>query len=187
MEILHQRVAGIDVHRMKHVVTTLIEDEAGQISKQTREFGGIKRDLKALAEGLRAWRIQLVILESTGIYWKSVFAHLENAGLTVWVVNAHHVKHVPGRKTDVADSEWLAQPGRYGLVRGSFIPPKDLRELRLVSRYRRNVSNQLAAEKNRLHKLLDDAGIKLGSLVADRNCVPMFATLKNASPNSTPT
>ena len=169
MEILHQRVAGIDVHRMKHVVTTLIEDEAGQISKQTREFGGFKRDLKALAEWLRALGIQLVILESTGIYWKSVFAHLENADLTVWVVNAHHVKHVPGRKTDVADSEWLAQLGRYGLVRGSFIPPKDLRELRLVSRYRRKVSNQLAAEKNRLHKLLDDAGIKLGGLVADIN------------------
>lgn len=169
MEILHQRVAGIDVHRMKHTVTTLIEDETGQISKQTCEFSGFKRDLKALAEWLRALHIQLVILESTGIYWKSVYAHLENAGLTVWVVNAHHVKHVPGRKTDIADSEWLAQLGRYGLVRGSFIPPKDLRELRLVSRYRIKVSAQLAAEKNRLHKLLDDAGIKLGGLVADIN------------------
>jgi transposase len=169
MEILHKRVAGIDVHRMKHVVTTLIEDETGSISKQTREFGGFKRDLKALAEGLRELGIELVILESTGIYWKSVFAHLENAGLTVWVVNAHHVKHVPGRKTDVADSEWLAQLGRYGLVRGSFIPPKDLRELRLVTRYRRKVGDQLAAEKNRMHKLLDDAGINLGGLVADIN------------------
>lgn len=169
METLHKRVAGIDVHRMKHVVTTLIEDEAGSIGKHTREFGGFKRDLKALAEWLRELGIELVILESTGIYWKSVFAHLENAGLTVWVVNAHHVKHVPGRKTDVADSEWLAQLGRYGLVRGSFIPPRDLRELRLVARYRKKVADQLAAEKNRMHKLLDDAGIKLGGLVADIN------------------
>jgi transposase len=169
MEILYKRVAGIDVHRMKHTVTTLIEDDVGQIGKQLREFGGFKRDLKALAEWLRGLGIQLVILESTGIYWKSVYAHLENAGLTVWVVNAHHVKHVPGRKTDIADSEWLAQLGRYGLVRGSFIPPKDLRELRLLTRYRRKVSAQLAAEKNRLHKLLDDAGIKLGGLVADIN------------------
>jgi transposase len=169
MEILHKRVAGIDVHRMKHVVTTLIENETGSIGKQTREFGGFKRDLKALAEWLRGLGVELVILESTSIYWKSVFAHLENAGLTVWVVNAHHVKHVPGRKTDVADSEWLAQLGRYGLVRGSFIPPKDLRELRLVTRYRRKVAGQLACEKNRLHKLLDDAGIKLGGLVADIN------------------
>ncbi|MDQ1316341.1 MAG: transposase [Pseudomonadota bacterium] len=169
MEILHKRVAGIDVHRMKHVVTLLVEGTDGQVTKQTREFGGFKRDLKALAEWLREANIELVILESTGIYWKSVYAHLENAGLLAWVVNAHHVKHVPGRKTDVADSEWLAQLGRYGLVRGSLIPPRDLRELRLVSRYRKKVADQLAAEKNRMHKLLDDAGIKLGGLVADIN------------------
>lgn len=169
METLHKRVAGIDVHRMKHVVTVLLEDAAGQATKQQREFGGFKRDLKALALWLSSLGIELVILESTGIYWKSVYAHLENAGLTAWVVNAHHVKHVPGRKTDVADSEWLAQLGRYGLVRGSFIPPRDLRELRLVTRYRRKLSGMLASQKNRLHKLLDDAGIKLGGLVADIN------------------
>lgn len=169
MEILHKRVAGIDVHRMKHVVTLLVEGAGGQVTKQTREFGGFKRDLKALAGWLREADIELVILESTGIYWKSVYAHLEHAGLTAWVVNAHHVKHVPGRKTDIADSEWLAQLGRYGLVRGSFVPPRDLRELRLVSRYRKKVADQLAAEKNRMHKLLDDAGIKLGGLVADIN------------------
>lgn len=169
METLHKRVAGIDVHRMKHVVTVLIEDGTGQIGKHTREFGGFKRDLKALAAWLLELSVELAILESTGIYWKSVHAHLENAGLVVWVVNAHHVKHVPGRKTDVADSEWLAQLGRFGLVRASFIPPRDLRELRLVSRYRKKLGDMLAAEKNRLHKLLDDAGIKLGGLVADIN------------------
>jgi transposase len=83
------------------------------------------------------------------------------------VVNAFHVKNVPGRKTDVSDSEWLAQLARFGLLRGSFIPPKDLRELRVVSRYRRKLTATLAGEKNRLHKLLDDAGIKLGGVVAD--------------------
>jgi len=169
METLHQRVAGIDVHRMKHVVTVLIEDDSGQTSKHQREFGGFKRDLKALATWLREQGVELAILESTGIYWKSVYAHLEHDGVPAWVVNAHHVKHVPGRKTDVADSEWLAQLGRVGLVRGSFIPPRDLRELRLVSRYRKKLVALLAAEKNRLHKLLDDAGIKLGGLVADIN------------------
>jgi transposase len=169
METLHKRVAGIDVHRMKHVVTVLIEDDSGQLFKQQREVGGFKRDLKGLAAWLRDMRVELVILESTGVYWKSVYAHLEAVGVPSWVVNAHHVKHVPGRKTDVADSEWLAQLGRYGLVRGSFIPPKDLRELRLVSRYRKKLVAMLAAEKNRLHKLLDDAGIKLGGLVADIN------------------
>lgn len=169
METLHKRVAGIDVHRMKHVVTALLEDDSGQPIKHQREFGGFKRDLKALAAWLRESGVELVILESTGIYWKSLYAHLETAGVPTWVVNAHHVKHVPGRKTDVGDSEWLAQLGRYGLVRGSFIPPQDLRELRLVSRYRKKLVAMLAAEKNRLHKLLDDAGIKLGGLVADIN------------------
>lgn len=169
LEILHKRVAGIDVHRMKHVVTVLIEDGAGNIERQIREFGGFKRDLKAMAVWLRALAVELVILESTGIYWKSVHAHLEAVGLRIWVVNAHHVRHVPGRKTDVADSEWLAQLGRHGLVRPSFIPPKDLRELRLVSRYRRKLQTQLSAETNRMHKFLDDAGIKLGGLVSDLN------------------
>ena len=169
LETLHKRVAGIDVHRMKHVVSVLIEDTAGNLTRQTREFGGFKRDLKALATWLYEQRVELVILESTGIYWKIVHARLEEVGLSTWVVNAHHVKNVPGRKTDVADSEWLAQLGRYGLVRPSFIPPKDLRELRLVSRYRRKLKSTLSAETNRLHKILDDAGIKLGGLVADIN------------------
>ena len=169
LETLHKRVAGIDVHRMKHVVTLLIEDQTGNLTRQCREFGGFRRDLRALAAWLCESGVELVVLESTGIYWKSVHARLEEVGLTTWVVNAHHVKHVPGRKTDVADSEWLAQLGRYGLVRPSFIPPKDLRELRLVSRYRRKVQANLAAETNRLHKILDDAGIKLGGLVADLN------------------
>lgn len=167
LETLHKRVAGIDVHRMKHVVTLLIEAEDGNLTRHTREFGAFKRDLRALAAWLVESRVERVILESTGIYWKSVFARLEEAGLSLWVVNAHHVKHVPGRKTDVADSEWLAQLGRYGLVRPSFIPPRDLRELRLVSRYRQKLIAMQSAQTNRLHKLLDDAGIKLGGLVSD--------------------
>jgi transposase len=167
MEPIHKRVAGLDVHRMKHVATVLIEQEDGSLIKQTREFGGFKRDLRALIEWLQEHGVELVVMESTGIYWKSVFAHLEAAGIAAWVVNAHHIKNVPGRKTDVADSEWLASLARFGLVRASFIPPTDLRELRLVSRYRRKLAGMLAAEKNRLHKLLDDAGIKLGAVVSD--------------------
>lgn len=171
MESIHKRIAGLDVHRMKHVITVLIENDDGTVAKHTREFGGFKRDLRELVAWLLAIKVELVILESTGIYWKSVFAHLEAAGIPAWVVNAHHVKHVPGRKTDIADSEWLAQLGRFGLVRGSFIPPKDLRELRLVSRYRKKLSGVLAGEKNRMHKLLDDAGIRLGGVVSDINGV----------------
>ena len=147
MEPMHQRVAGIDVHRMKHVVTILISREDGAVSSETREFGGFKRDLRALVAWLQTHRIQQVVMESTGIYWKSVFGHLEAAGIPALVVNAFHVKNVPGRKTDVGDSEWLAQLARFGLLRGSFIPPKDLRELRVVSRYRRKLTAMLAGER----------------------------------------
>ena len=140
MEPMHQRVAGIDVHRMKHVVTILIGQEDGAVSSETREFGGFKRDMRALVAWLQTHRIQQVVMESNGIYWKSVFAHLEAAGIAALVVNAFHVKNLPGRKTDVGDSEWLAQLARFGLLRGSFIPPKDLRELRIVSRYRRKLT-----------------------------------------------
>ena len=167
MEPMHKRVAGLDVHRMKHVVTVLIEEKDGTLTKVTRQFGGFKRDLRELVGWLGEHRVERVVMESTGIYWKSVYASLSAAGIPALVVNARHVKNVPGRKTDVADSEWLAQLARFGLMRGSFIPPKDLRELRLVSRYRRKLSGMLAGEKNRLHKLLDDAGIKLGGVVAD--------------------
>ena len=93
-------------------------------------------------------------MERTGICWKSVFSHLENAGITAWVVNAHFIKHVPGRRNYMLDSEWLAVLARFGLVRASFIPPKDLRELRLVSRYRRMLSAAMCSSQiNRLHKM----------------------------------
>ena len=167
LRALYPRVAGIDVHRMVHVATVLIEQADGSMQRQTRQFGGFRRDCLALAAWLAELRVQLVVLESTGIYWKSVFAHLENVGITAWVVNAHRIKHVPGRKTDMADSEWLAVLARFGLVKPSFIPPKDLRELRLVSRYRRKLNAMCASEVNRLHKILDDGGIKLGGVVSD--------------------
>ena len=147
-----------------------LEGDRPAAAKRVRNFrpmGGFKRDMRALVAWLQTHRIQQVVMESTGIYWKSVFGHLEAAGIPALVVNAFHVKNVPGRKTDVGDSEWLAQLARFGLLRGSFIPPKDLRELRIVSRYRRKLTGMLAGEKNRLHKLLDDAGIKLGGVVAD--------------------
>jgi transposase len=175
---IYRRVAGIDVHRMLHMVTVLIEQPDGSITKLSQQFGGFKRDCRALAAWLLEQQVALVVMESTGIYWKSVYAHLERAGIAAWVVNAHFVKHVPGRKTDMADSEWLAVLARFGLVRGSFIPPQDLRELRLVSRYRRKLGTMLASEVNRLHKILDDGGIKLGAVVSDVNGVSARAMVK---------
>ena len=178
LQPLHRRVAGIDVHRMVHVVTVLIEQPDGSVQRQSREFGGFKRDCHALAQWLRECGVELVVMESTGIYWKSVFAHLEREGIAAWVVNAHFIKHVPGRKTDMADSEWLAVLARFGLVRASFIPPRDLRELRLISRYRRKLTAMCASEINRLHKILDDAGIKLGAVVSDIHGVSARAMVK---------
>lgn len=167
MKSLYRCVAGLDVHRMLYVLTVLIEQADGSLSKQQRQFTGFQRDVRALVTWLQSLSVELVVMESTGIYWKSIYAALEAAGIPAHVVNSRHVKNVPGRKTDIADSEWLAQLGRFGLVRPSFIPPKDLRELRLVSRYRQKLSQVQASEKNRLHKILDDAGIKLGAVVAD--------------------
>jgi len=178
MKTLYRRVAGIDVHRMRQVGTILIEQDDGSTEKHTREFGGFKQDLQWLVGWLNRYEVQLVVMESTGIYWKSLYAHLERAGIETWVVNAHHIKHVPGRKTDMGDSHWLAELGRFGLVSGSFIPPQDLRELRLISRYRRKLGTTLAGETNRLHKVLDDAGIKLGAVVSDIHGVSAQAMLE---------
>ena len=171
LQPIYRRVAGIDVHRMLHVVTLVIEQPDGSIEQNSREFGGFKRDCRALSTWLVEINVELVVMESTGIYWKSLYSHIERAGIEAWVVNAHFVKHVPGRKTDMSDSQWLAVLARFGLVRGSFIPPQDLRELRMVSRYRRKLNTMRASEINRLHKLLDDGGIKLGGVVSDINGV----------------
>jgi len=167
----------LDVHRSLVVATVLLEQADSRVVSHTREFGGFRRDRRALVEWLHSHSIELAVMESTGIYWKSVYAHLEMAGIAALVVNAHHVKQVPGRKTDVKDSEWLATLARFGLLRGSFIPPADLRELRLVSRYRQKLVHVLASEKNRLHKWLADAGIGLGAVVSDLNGVSAKAML----------
>jgi transposase len=178
MKPLYRRIAGLDVHRMLYVLTVLSELDDGTVTKHQRSFGGFQRDLRDLVAWLLELGVELGVMESTGIYWKNVYAALEQAGIPAHVVNARHVKNVPGRKTDISDSEWLAQLGRFGLVRPSFIPPKDLRELRLVSRYRQKLAQTLAGEKNRLHKLLDDAGIKLGAVVSDIDGVSARAMIE---------
>ncbi len=151
------------------MVTVLLEQSDGQLQESTREFGTFRADRLALADWLNSLNVEVVVMESTGIYWKSIFRTLEAAGLKAHLVNARHVKQVPGRKTDVKDSQWLASLARCGLLRPSFIPPQDLRELRLVTRYRLKLTHTLASEKNRLHKVLDDAGIRLGGIVSDIN------------------
>jgi transposase len=167
IEALAKRSAGLDVHKRTVVCTVLIENAHGQIEKQTREFGTFRKELNKLAEWLSEFEVEIAVMESTGIYWKSVYEALERKEVKACVVNARHVKNVPGRKTDVQDSEWLAELARCGLLRASFIPPHDLRELRLLTRYRGKLVGTLSAEKNRLHKILDGCGIRLGNVVSD--------------------
>ncbi len=169
MEItpIYKRVIGLDVHQNKIQACAIAEQADGSITVEHREFGGFKRDRQALAQWVRAFAPEVVVMESTGIYWKSPYAALEKVGVAAWVVNARHVKKVPGRKTDVADAQWLATLARAGLVRPSFIPPADIRHLRLIARQRQKLVGMLASEKNRLHKLLSDAGIRLNVLVSD--------------------
>jgi len=131
------------------------------------EFGTFQRDRRALAQWAVAQAPEVVVMESTGVYWKSPFAALEKVGIVAWVVNARHVKAVPGRKTDLCDAQWLATLARAGLLRASFIPCPRFRELRLVARQRQKLSGMLAAEKNRLHKVLVDAGVRLNVVVQD--------------------
>jgi transposase len=164
---MHKRVIALDVHQAKITACAMVEHDDGHVEITKRDFGAFKRDRRALA----AWALQIgpevVVMESTGVYWKSPFAALEAVGIVAWVVNAHHVKAVPGRKTDMADAQWLATLARAGLLRASFIPPVQLRQLRLVARQRQKLVGMGSAEKNRLHKVLVDAGIRINVLVAD--------------------
>lgn len=178
VEPIVKRCAGLDVHRKIVVASILMEQADGSLVEETREFGTFRKHRRELAQWLKANEIELSVMESTGIYFKCIYAELEAAGLKVQVVNARYVKQVPGRKTDVKDSQWLASLARCGLLKPSFIPPCDLRELRLIVRYRLKLQGSLAGEKNRLHKVLEDAGIKLGTVVSDINGVSARAIIQ---------
>lgn len=164
---IYKRVIGLDVHHAQITACAISEDVDGEIHLELRQFGTFKKDRRALAEWASSLLPELVVMESTGIYWKSPFAALESVGLRPLVVNSKHVKNVPGRKTDIGDAQWLATLARAGLLRNSFVPPAQLRELRLISRQRQKLTGMLASEKNRLHKILTDGGIRLGVVVSD--------------------
>ncbi len=177
VEPIFNRSAGLDVHRKTVVGTILVEREDGSLYEETREFGTFFKNREELSNWLLRHEIELVVMESTSVYWKAIYEALERRGLKAYVVNARHVKQVPGRKTDVQDSQWLATLARYGLLRPSFIPPQGLRELRLLTRRWQKVQGILSGEKNRLHKVLDDAGIRLGVVVSDINGVSAQAII----------
>jgi len=164
---LHKRVMALDVHQAKITACSIVEHDNGRVEVTKHDFGAFKRDRRALTKWALEIRPEVVVMESTGVYWKSPFAALEAVGIIAWVVNARHVKAVPGRKTDMADAQWLATLARAGLLRASFIPPLPMRQLRLVARQRQKLVGMCSAEKNRLHKVLVDAGIRINVLVSD--------------------
>jgi transposase len=162
MQVVHERCCGLDVHK-KTVVACVVTPEG----QQTRTFGTMTRELLALADWLGTTGVTHVAMESTGVFWKPVYNLLEGRGLTLLVVNARHIKAVPGRKTDVKDAAWIADLLRHGLVRGSHIPGRAQRELQELARYRTRLVQERAQVVQRIQKVLEGANIKLSGVVSD--------------------
>jgi len=162
MQVVHERCCGLDVHKRTVVACVLTPQK-----RETRTFGTMTADLAMLVEWLLDRQVTHVAMESTGVYWEPVYNLLETVDLTLLVVNAQHIKTVPGRKTDVKDAEWIADLLRHGLVRASYIPSREQRELRELVRYRRTVLQLRAQLANRIQKVLEGANIKLGDVAND--------------------
>jgi transposase len=166
MDELYPNCAGLDIHKKFLVACRLHTDEHGQAQKQIRRFDTMLADLETLRGWLAETGTTHVVMESTGVFWQPVYNVLEEQ-FTVWLVNAKHVKNVPGRKTDVKDSEWLAQLLRAGLLQPSFIPDRAQRQLRDLVRYRLSVVEERSRVANRLQKVLEDTNLKLSAVATD--------------------
>jgi transposase len=170
MDILHTNCAGLDVHKKTVVATIIVTKERGKPFKATQTFGTMTNDLLALSDWLTMYGVTHAAMESTGEYWKPIYNVLED-NFEVWLVNPQHIKAVPGRKTDVKDSEWIAELMRHGLIRASFVPPKGQREFRELTRMRSTFVKERVNLVNRLQKVLESANIKLASVASDVNGV----------------
>ena len=166
MHVVHSICCGLDVHK-RTVVACLLIWAQGKTTKQLRTFGTTTPELKKLADWLVEHGCQETAIESTGVYWKPVFNVLETRGIGVLLANAQHIRNVPGRKTDLKDAEWIAQLLQLGLLSASFVPPKEIRELRELTRYRKTLIQQRANQCNRLQKLLETCNVKLASVATD--------------------
>jgi transposase len=166
MQVVYERCAAIDVHQKTAVTTVLITQSNGHVQKETRTFTTMTSDLLRLDDWLQEQGVTVVAMESTGVFWHPIFNMLEE-GREIILVNAQHMKAVPGRKTDVKDSEWLADLLRHGLLQASFIPPKPTRELRELTRYRKTLVRERNQEVNRLQKVLEGANLKLAVVATD--------------------
>ena len=177
MEAIIERCCGLDVHQETVVACVLIGAAGQRPRKEVRTFRTMTRDLEALRDWLQELGVTQVGMESTGVYWRPIYAVLEGH-FDLIVGNARHIRNVPGRKTDVKDAEWIADLVRHGLIAKSFVPPAPQRELRELLRYRRKLVESQAAERNRLLKLLETANIKLASVASDVFGVSGRAMLK---------
>jgi transposase len=186
METIVERVCGLDVHEASIVACVLIDGGGKRGGKKIRHFSAMRSDLVALRKWLIEERVTQVVMEGTGIYWRPVYEICEDA-LDVWLVNARHVKSVPGRKSDVIDAEWLAKLLSAGLLRKSFVPAPEIRDLRDISRYRRTLVQEQTTQKNRIIKLIETAGIKLAAVASDVFGVSGMAMLRAIAAGSAST
>lgn len=177
MNVVYERCCGLDVHKKMLVACLIVPGADGQRHKQVRSFSTMVADLLALRDWLTAAGCTHVAMESTGVYWKPIYNVLDGS-VEVLVVNAQHLKAVPGRKTDVHDAEWLADLLQHGLLRASYIPARAQRELRELTRTRTRLIQQRSQTINRLQKVLEDSNIKLGSVVSDIMGMSAQAMLK---------
>ena len=166
MDTIVERPAALDVHKAQVTACVRVPNDRGEREERIAEFATTVRGLLALRDWLAGHDVDQVVMEATGVYWKAPWAILEDE-FECLLVNARHVKQVPGRKTDVSDAAWLCRLAEAGLLKASFVPPKPIRQVRNLTRYRKTQIQERAREVNRLHKALEDAGIKLDCVAAD--------------------
>jgi transposase len=166
MKRIRDRVAGLDVHRDNVVACCRVVDPDGEVGVTKQSFATTRKGLAELAGFLSDHAVTTVAMEATGVYWRSPYYALEGLFDELWLCNAQHVKNVPGRKSDLSDAEWLADVAAHGMVRPSFVPPADIRELREITRYRKTQVDARAKEIQRLEKALQDAGVKITSVAS---------------------
>jgi transposase len=166
MEVIVKRCAGLDVHKEIIVACVRLMDDAGKVRKSVKSFKTMTGDLRRMSAWMEAQGVTAVAMESTGVFWKPVFNVLEGH-FDLLLCNAGHIKNVPGRKTDVKDSEWIAQLLQCGLLKGSYVPHRAQRDLRDLTRHRAQLASEHTREANRIHKVLEDANVKISSVASE--------------------
>ena len=167
LNVIHPRAAGLDIHKVQITATVRVARAGKDADVWTRQFSAFPTGIGELVEWLKGHRVSAALMEGTGIYWEAPFEALEEAGITPILVHAQHVKQIKGRKTDIADSIWLARICSFGLCSPSMVPPRAFRSLRKVSRMRRQVVRERARARNRIHKILDASGVRVSGILSD--------------------